>query len=473
MIVMKFGGTSLKDAGMFRKAAEIVLNEPRKKIVVVSAMAKITDKLKELAQEAKTNNQWHNHFDYLVSFNFSLLKDLFATDSQERKRLSKVFEKYFLDLKKLLQSISILHECTLQTFDSVMSLGEIISANVFSALLRESGADSRPVPPYRIRTDDNFGSAEIDFSETKNNLLYLSDLIDSNYIPVIPGFIGKTKDGRLTTLGRNGSDYTAAAIANIFNAEELVIWKDVDGIMQADPKIVPQAKVLERISYEEAMEMTYFGSKVLHPKSILPAIQKKIPIRIKNTNNPNTSGTLISSGDNAFESDVACRDCAQATGEAEIKVITAISNLASINVVGKGMLGVVGIARRVFGATEKAGVNVMMISQASSEQSICFVVRNEDKDKAIKALQTEFELEFHKGLLEDIISSSNMSIIAIIGDGMAGKVGVAAKFFSALAEGGINIIAIAQGSSERNISVLIKSRDVERAAQLVYNVFFK
>jgi len=461
MIVMKFGGTSLKDAKMFKKSAEIVLAEPREKIVVVSACAGITDQLISLAQKAaKRDSAWSTGAGHLQGFYEGLLESLFPSGSRERRIVPK-FKDYIRDLEKLLVSVMILQELTPRALDTIMALGEFLSTLIFSALLREltnkDGA-SRPVSPGKIRTNSNFGNAEIDLAATKKTLFYLKDRLKKKIIPVIPGFVGKTRGGAYTTLGRNGSDYTAAAIASIFDAEELQIWKEVDGVMRADPKLIPEAKVLNEISYEEAMEMTYFGSKVLHPKSILPAIQKKIPIRIKDTYNPDSSGTLISS-----ETSISPKG---------VKVITNISDLALINVVGKGMVGVAGIAARVFGATAKADVNVMMISQASSEYSICFVVKQNEAKKAADAVKKEFELEFHHGMLEKVEVDSKMSIIAIVGDGMLGKIGIAAKFFTALTEADVNIISIAQGSSERNISVLVKSEGTQKAVRSVYNKFF-
>ncbi len=460
MIVMKFGGTSLKNAEMFRKSAEIVLKEPGEKIVVVSAMAGVTDCLINFARQ-RARGGGRGSWLLLRHSHRILVRKLFPENSDKFQRISEVVEKYFDELDKLGNKVFAHRKFTPRVLDRVMSFGELLSSQIFSAFLWQLGADSNPVMPRLIRTDDNFGRVEIDFAETETNLLlYFSSLLkNKDYIPVVPGFIGTTAKGALTTLGRNGSDYTAAVMANIFEAEELQIWKEVDGVMQADPKLVPEAKVLDNISYSEAMEMSYFGSKVLHPRSILPALQKEIPIRIKNTYNPNFSGTLISLKSNDTPSGV--------------KVISAISDLALINVVGKGMMGVAGIAARVFGATAQAGVNVMMISQASSEYSICFATRKDDATKAVDSIQKEFELEFRRGLLEDVVAVPEISIVAVVGDGMTGKIGVAKEFFIALADAGVNIIAIAQGSSERNISVLIKSEDAEKSVRSVYDAFFK
>lgn len=463
MIVMKFGGTSLKNVEMFKKSAEIVLKEPREKIVVVSAPAGTTDCLVRMADDAKKGREAESfaRLRSLKDFYANLFGNLFSPSSKKGRAMFKMLEIYFKDIKSMLESVCILRELTPRALDAIMSFGEIISVEIFAALARNLSKenDCSFVSHQRIKTNGNFGGAEIDFGATSKELEYLKKMLLIKNIPIVPGFVGVTKDGVCTTLGRNGSDYTAAVIANIFGAEELQIWKEVDGVMRADPKIIPEAKVIDNISYSEAMEMTYFGSKVLHPKSILPAIQKKIPIRVKNTYNPESQGTLISS-----ESGVS---------KSGPKVITAISDLALVNVVGKGMLGVAGIAARVFGATAAAGANVMMISQASSEYSICFVIKQNEAKKAAEAVKKEFGQEFHRGILEKVEVNPEMSIVAIVGDGMAGRMGVAAKFFTALSEAGVNIIAIAQGSSERNISVLIKSEGIQKAVRSVYNKFFE
>jgi aspartate kinase len=463
MIVMKFGGTSLKDAEMFKKSAEIVLAEPREKIVVVSACAGMTDALKGMINHASRNTSYKMvsiQLKQITSFHRALLDELFPRNSKEHQFLSSKFKDIFLRLSKVSESVGVLKECSPKTLDYVMAFGEALSSAVFAALLDYLAKDDKyswALPHTYIRTNNNFGNAEIDLDATKKELLACR-IIKKVKTLVIAGFIGTTKDFTTTTLGRNGSDYTAAAIANIFDAEELQIWKEVDGVMRADPKIIPEARVLDKISYEEAMEMTYFGSKVLHPRSILPALQKGIPIRIKNSYNPNSPGTLISPKSDDTQSGV--------------KVISAISDLALINVVGKGMLGVAGIAARVFGATARAGANVMMISQASSEQSICLVIQEKDREKSVREIEKEFEPEIHRGQLEKVESESGISIISIVGDGMRGSIGTDAKFATALARAEINNKAIAQGSSERNISRAIESKDVKKAVRSVYNQFF-
>lgn len=467
MIVMKFGGTSLKNAEMFRQSARIVLAEPREKIVVVSAMAGVTDQLVALIEKAKSDESYEAKVWQLKKEHLDLAVALFAQNRNELKRARAAIEFAFSSqgieetLAEMEDSLTLTSTLASILSDEVLGTGERLSSEIFSAVLRDLKKDKRvsfAVGASRIKTDENFGNAEIDLVATGCELEYLKERLEQGAIPVVPGFIGKTARGDYTTLGRNGSDYTAAAMAAIFGAEELQIWKDVDGVMQTDPKIVPGAKVLGEISYEEAMEMTYFGAKILHPKSVLPAIENKIPIRIKNSYRPKAIGTLISS------------EAKSADGS--VKIITTISGLALINVVGRGMLGVSGIAARVFGVTAKAGVSVMMISQASSEHSICFVVRQADAEKVVRAMNQEFETELQRHLLEKVEARGPMAIIAIVGDGMKGFPGTAAKFTNALAKAKVNIIAMAQGSSERNISILISSDETAKAVKSVYNAFF-
>lgn len=461
MIVMKFGGTSLKNAEMFRQSARIVLDEPREKIVVVSAVAGVTDELVALIEKAKNGEDYNSAVTQLEKLHIDLIDELFVKNSKRFQDTRVTIEQSFIGVRERLRQIKTSQSPIPCPSDSVLALGERLSSVIFSRVLCDLKKDklvSFPISATQIKTDENFGEAEIDLVATKHQLADLDKLLSQGVTPVAPGFIGTTARGDYTTLGRNGSDYTAAVMAAIFGAEELQIWKDVDGVMQTDPKIVPEAKVLGEISYEEAMEMTYFGAKILHPKSVLPAIENKIPIRIKNTYRPSAPGTLISSE--------------AKSADASVKIITTISGLALINVVGRGMLGVSGIAARVFGATAKAGANVMMISQASSEHSICFVVRQTDAEKAVRAMNQEFETELQRHLLEKVEASGPMAIIAIVGDGMKGFPGTAAKFTNALAKAKVNIIAMAQGSSERNISILIKSDETAKAVKSVYQAFF-
>jgi bifunctional aspartokinase / homoserine dehydrogenase 1 len=282
-------------------------------------------------------------------------------------------------------------------------------------------------------------------------------MVERNVVPVVTGFIGSTEDGLTTTLGRSGSDFTGSIIGAAIDSSEIWIWTDVDGVMTADPRHVKGAVVLPQISYREAAEMSYFGAKVIHPKTMMPAIEKNIAIRIKNTFNPTHPGTLI------------CRTTDSA--ERVVKNVTSIDNLSLVSIEGNGMVGVPGISARIFSALARVRVNVMMISQASSEHNVCFVVPQKDCGKAVKELQNEFEIDMAKKIVDDIIVHDKVSIVAVVGEGMRGMRGVAGKTFSAVANADVNIVAIAQGSSELNISLVVEQPEVYKAVQAIHDAF--
>ena len=282
-------------------------------------------------------------------------------------------------------------------------------------------------------------------------------VIHANNVPVVTGFIGSTEDGLTTMLGRSGSDYTGSIVGAALGSEEIWIWTDVDGVMTADPRHVKGALVLPEISYREAAEMSYFGAKVIHPKTMMPAIENSIPIRIKNTFNPSHPGTLISR--------------AISSTERVVKNVTSIDNLSLIAVEGNGMVGVPGISARIFAALARVRVNVMMISQASSEHNVCVVIPQKDCKKAVHELRAEFEIDIAKKTVDDIKLQDGVSIIAVVGEGMRGVPGIAGKTFSAIARAGVNIVAIAQGSSELNISLVVDQPDVHQAVQAIHDAF--
>jgi aspartokinase/homoserine dehydrogenase 1 len=275
----------------------------------------------------------------------------------------------------------------------------------------------------------------------------------------VTGFVASTEDGITTTIGRSGSDYTGSIIGSAVNSKEIWIWTDVDGVMTADPRNVKGAQVLSEISYREAAEMSYFGAKVIHPKTMVPAIEKKIPIRIKNTFNPEHPGTLISA-----EPD---------HGGTSAKTVTSIDNLAIIAIEGNGMIGVPGVSARIFSALARAQVNVMMISQASSEHNVCIIVPRKDCTQGMKVLRDEFSIDIAKRIIDDITVKEPVSIVAVVGEGMIGSKGIAGKTFAAVAQADVNIIAIAQGSSELNISFVVEQADAKKAVQSVHDAFHK
>jgi aspartate kinase len=297
----------------------------------------------------------------------------------------------------------------------------------------------------------------VDFDETRKRCHKLATIAKSGVVPVVTGFICSTPEGVTTTLGRGGSDYSASIIGSAIKASEIQIWTDVNGVMTADPRIVPAARVLERVSYKEAAEMSYFGAKVLHPKTIMPAADEQIPIRIKNTFAPDVPGTLITSDTPVHQYSV--------------KTVTSITGLMMVSVEGRGMIGVPGVAGRVFTTTAQNRINVLMFSQGSSEQHISLVVSRQDGDNTVRALRREFQTEIDRRRIDKVSGLSDISIIALVGEGMKGSSGVASRAFGALAAADMNILMVAQGSSELNLSFVVRQKDATRAVQLIHDAF--
>jgi len=364
------------------------------------------------------------------------------------------------DLRDILQDIALVRSAPQRSRDIIAGYGEIWSARLLAAYLEEKlgperggkWIDARQV--ITVRHSDLGPTVLWDVSR-KN----IAQVIEPGFsgIAVITGFIATDEEGLQTTLGRNGSDHSAAIFAALTDADELCIWTDVDGIMSADPRKVPEAQVIDSLSYNEAMELAYFGATVLHPQALRPAIDNDIPITIRNSFDPQHPGSRISND--------------RQNGE-EIKGITAIGDMSLINLEGSGMIGVPGTAERLFAALKKAGVSIALISQASSEHSICIAVPAELTERATNVITEEFSAELESGQIQSVDVSDTQSIVAVVGDGMAGSPGVAAKFFGNLSRAGINIRAIAQGSSERNISAVMKSADVTRALRAVHSGFY-
>lgn len=464
MIVMKFGGTSVGDARAIRSAAEIVrkafVDEGEKVVVVVSAMSGVTDALIKGATTASRQDgeTFLRIKGSLQEMHRWAIEELIKKE-ESRQALLKELEALLEDFENLCRSIFILGELTARGLDVVSSLGERIMARIMAASLNELGLTTEVVEATRlIVTDDNYGAASPLMDETRAKVLaVLLPSLEKGITPVVTGFIGATREGVITTLGRGGSDYTASILGRCLNSREIWIWTDVDGVMTADPRVVPEARTLPEISYAEAAELSFFGAKVLHPKTILPAVESGIPLRIKNTFNPTNPGTLI------------VKEARQNTTTA--KSITAIRDMSLITVEGRGMLGVPGVAAKVFSAVAREGINVLMISQSSSEQNICFVIRRDSTAQAIGALMEEFEVERARRNIDRIWAQENVAIVAVVGAGMRGTPGIAAKVFGALGRNGINVIAIAQGSSEYNISFVIEEKDVASAMRHIHSEF--
>jgi aspartate kinase len=455
---MKFGGTSVGDAARLREITEIVrANIDRHPVVVASAMSGVTDLLLDAAQSAvrKEIDGIGKTVEALRRRHLGIAEEL-VTLPERRKALIDGHAQLLEELENICMGISYLEELSPRSLDAVASFGERLSCMQIAAIFEDGGIAAQYVDARGlVRTDAHFGAAVVDFPVTgEKTRQALTPLVEKGVVPVVTGFIGSTESGITTTIGRSGSDYTGSIVGAALGSEEIWIWTDVDGVMTADPRYVKGARPLPEISYREAAEMSYFGAKVIHPKTMLPAIENNIPIRIKNTFNPTHPGTLISDRTGI------------ATGV--VKNVTSIDNLGMVSIEGHGMLGVPGVSAHIFAALARVGVNVMMISQASSEHNVCLIVPQKDCSRAVAELRKEFASDISQKLIDDIRLTEGVAIIAIVGEGMRGVPGIAAKIFAAAAEEEVNVIAVAQGSSELNISLVVDQKDVRRAVQAIH-----
>jgi aspartokinase/homoserine dehydrogenase 1 len=355
--------------------------------------------------------------------------------------------------------VELVRECSPRTMDFVMSFGERLSCRLITAYMVRHGMDATLVDARElIRTDDHFGSAAVNFRATYALIRERLPRVDG--IAVIPGFIGATETGVTTTLGRNGSDYTGSLIGAGAGAEAIEIWTDVDGVLSADPRIVPDAFVIPEITSEEAMELSYFGAKVIHPYSMIPAVEKNIPLFIKNSLNPSAPGTRIAAAASLT------RDTKR-----PITGIASIEGISLVNIEGGGMMGIPGFAARIFSALAREGINIIMISQASSEHTICLVFRTLEGERALAALNRELALELETRRIQRFDLLRNLLVVSVIGENMHGTPGIAGRLFSSLGRAGINVLVIAQGSSERNISFVIEEKNHAAALRTIHSEF--
>ncbi len=459
-LVMKFGGTSVGSSFAIRQAARIVQAEqPHWKniVVVVSAMNGVTDSLIACARESVSGSELTGQemITNLQLRHTNVLNDLIP-DEAGVLMVQQKLDGLFLVLRSLCSGIHIMGELTSRGLDAVVSLGERINARLFSAVLEQEGLSSQVVDASdMIVTDDAFQHARPLMEETRaRTRSVIQPLLKKNVVVVVTGFIGATPDGIITTLGRGGSDYTAAILGDCLDADQVWTWTDVDGVMTADPRIVPDARVIPTVSYSEVSEMAYFGAKVLHPKTIRPVVERDIPLWVKNTFNPAYPGTCITSG--------------APSHDGHITAITAIRGLSLITVEGRGMIGVPGIAARTFSAVARHDASVLMISQASSEQSICFIIPSDVEEKVVHAIEKEMERELARHDVDRVWAQPDVVIVTAIGSGMRNTPGVSARLFGALGRENINVIAIAQGSSEYSISVVVDASDADRAVQQIH-----
>ncbi|MFK8053705.1 MAG: bifunctional aspartate kinase/homoserine dehydrogenase I [Woeseiaceae bacterium] len=458
--VHKFGGTSLADTTCFRRVCGIVGDQSRNGpvVIVVSAMGGMTDDLLVIAAGAADGDADCQAQLLALECRYEAVAGALL-DSQFRLPVLEAWYQDRDDIADLVQAVALMRSAPQRTHDIIAGYGEIWSSRLLAALLAQEAAakqtawlDAREV----VTIDQTRLGASVRWQESREKLAALTEIRDSDIV-VATGFIAADAEGLQTTLGRNGSDHSAAIFGALFDAEKVTIWTDVPGVMSGDPRQIPEARVIHSLSYSEAMELAYFGAKVIHPKTMGPAIEAGIPIYIRSTFETDAPGTCIS---------------AESGSEDPIKGIAAIGDLAVINVEGAGMIGVPGTAHRLFWALRESDISVILISQASSEHSICFVVENAVAPSAVDVVREAFRKEIEKQQIQDVSVQSDCSVIAVVGDRMSGRPGVAGRFLNTLGQSGINVIAIAQGSSERNISVVVPSADAERAIRAVHSGFY-
>ncbi|HSQ27623.1 MAG TPA: aspartate kinase [Anaerolineales bacterium] len=459
-LVMKFGGTSVGNLAAIQQTASIIQKHKTdwdNLVVVVSAMSGITDKLIQSARLAAENNGVgaRDIINQIQNQHLEVVNAL-VSDPMEKQNLLTVLQQRRDELSSYCQSIQVLGEVTPRGMDVISSLGERINAQVVASVLRGIGTPAQAVEATEcIITDRSFQNAVPDMQRSREKIQSnLTPLFQQSLVPVVTGFMAATQDGIITTLGRGGSDYTAAILADCLDADEVWIWTDVDGVLSADPRLVPDARPIPEISFAEVGELAYFGAKVLHPKTIRPVVNRNMPLWVKNTFNPDFLGTRITQN--------------PSRSRGEITAISMIKDLSILTVEGRGMLGVPGIAARTFGAVARTGASVLMISQSSSEQSICFTIPSLHNGEVIKSIESEMALELLRGDIDRVWAHDHVVIVSIIGSGMRETPGVSARIFGALGKNLINVIAIAQGSSEYSISLVLDQKDAVRAVQAIH-----
>lgn len=470
MKVLKFGGSSVGSAENIKKVIGIIEKAVKENlcIVVLSAMQGITDALIDTAKTAECGDDaFRSKVREISEKHLATAQKLLGENSQDGT--FDFIENRINELKSICEGVYLLRELSPRTLDRIVSFGEILSTKIVSATLSSCGIrnvwkDSRQI----IKTDSNFGFANVNFVETNRLIRDFFDRTEKDFVVkekpegffplyILPGFIASNAENITTTLGRGGSDYTGAILAAALEADVLEIWTDVSGMMTADPRLVKNVKQITRITYREAMELSHFGAKVIYPPTIQPALQRRIPILIKNTFAPDDKGTLI----------------VEETNDREIiRGITSIDKISVLNLEGSGMVGIPGFSKRLFDVLSKAQINVILITQSSSEHSICVAVEEKNAKLAKEVVDREFEYEIAVGKIEPLRVENGFSILALVGDNMRNHTGISGKMFAALGHNGINVHAIAQGSSERNISAVIATRDVKKAVNTLHEEFF-
>jgi aspartokinase/homoserine dehydrogenase 1 len=456
MKILKFGGSSVATPERIKNVIEIVKPYLASNVAVVfSAFGGVTDLLIQVSTLALAGDQTYKEkLAILEKRHLDAVRAL--VDVQKQSSILAQVKFMINELEDVLHGVFLVKERTARTLDYVMSFGERFSAYIISEAFKNQGIATEMLDARKvIRTDANFGYAKVDFEVTNKQIA--NHFKNHTDLQIITGFIGTSETGETTTLGRSGSDYTAAIFAGALHATDLEIWTDVDGMMTADPRLVKKAFTVPQMSYEEAMELSHFGAKVIFPATMKPAMVNKIPIWIKNTFNPSFIGTVIH---------------AKSTNGKLIKGISSINGIALLNLQGSGLLGVVGASMRLFGTLAREKVNVILISQASSEHSICLAIEQQYAKLAKAAIEKEFQQEIRNEEIDEVVVVEDLSIVAVVGDGMKHSPGTSGRMFSALGKNGINVMAIAQGSSERNISVVVSQSDAAKSLNALHEAFF-
>ena len=470
MKVIKFGGTSVADAQRIKTVSRIIQEaaQSEKIAVVLSAMKGVTDDLIDCARLAeKAEPEYRDRLSSIWERHLAVMGGLFTPDKKTETHTSKealikestvgLMKELLSELNDVLHGVELLRECSPHSIDLVMSFGERLSCTIMVQYLEFLGMEAEMVDARDVViANRNHGQVIVSPATSEKIRARLSRIQGT---AVITGFIASTDDGITTTLGRNGSDYTASLVAAAMEANLIEIWTDVDGVLSADPRCVGDVFVIPELSYQEAMEMSYFGAEVLHPYTMIPAVERGIPIRIKNTFNPESAGTLIAPKVKPKTSPI--------TG------IASIENVALVNVEGGGMIGIPGFAARLFDCLARIRVNIIMISQASSEHSICLVFPEPDVERVKAALSEELEAELRTARIQDFKIIKNLIIVAVIGENMRGTPGISGRLFSALGRERINVLAIAQGSSEINISFVIDRENKDGALRCIHRAFLE
>lgn len=459
---MKFGGTSVGDANCIARAAAIVNSTAAQRpvVVVVSAMSGVTNRLVSAAHSAEQGEQESisKLIDDLRTQHITALEALSA-NTRSRQETSSAIRDVLAELERLLRGTAMLRELTPRALDAISGIGERLSAPLVSAAVNELGVKAHAISATElIVTDPHHGRAEPLMGPTRHRAqAKLKPLLDQKIVPIVTGFIAATPEGVQTTLGRGGSDYSATILGAALDAAETVIWTDVDGVKTADPRLVPDAQTIPEISYNEAAELAFFGAKVLHPNTLRPVTAAGVPVWIRNSFKPESPGTKITAKGDSFGGGV--------------KALTAIKDVTMITVGGPGIVGLTDVLARSFAATAATRTSVFLVSQSSSQNDICFLISTSDEKRALAALREAFAPEIAEQTVEHVNTNPDVAIVAVVGENMKGIPGVAGRTFTALGRENVNIMAIAQGSSEYNISLVVEKNAMQRALTTLHHEF--